>query len=382
MKITVKSVNKTAPNMEIDVEKSDTILQVKEKIQVANPDWDASTQKLICAGKILQNTKTVEESALKETDFLVVIPGKKAAAAATPAAAPAAATTTTSSAAAEGASAENTNSTNASADGSSAATAATNNNSAPLAAPAVSTSEEANRAIDQLVEMGFPREQCQLALRASFGNPDRAVEYLMTGEIPDVDAVMGQAAQAAAAAGGQGTAAAPAAGGAAAPAAGNMDSTAFPSMSGGGEDELYDDNGVEGGDDPMGGMEGMDMGQLQAMLQQNPQMMQAMIGEMVRDNPEMAQQLASNPQAFMQLLGQMGGGAGGMPPGAGGAPGAEGGAAPPGQVRIALSPEDQAAVERLEQLGFPRAAVVQAYIAADKNEELAANLLFDMGDDL
>lgn len=52
-----------------------------------------------------------------------------------------------------------------------------------------------------------------------------------------------------------------------------------------------------------------------------------------------------------------------------------------GQIQIQLTPEDQAAVERLEQLGFPRAAVVQAYMAAEKNEELAANLLFDMGDD-
>ena len=53
-----------------------------------------------------------------------------------------------------------------------------------------------------------------------------------------------------------------------------------------------------------------------------------------------------------------------------------------GQLQVNLTPEDQAAVERLEQLGFPRVAVVQAYMAADKNEELAANLLFDMGDDL
>lgn len=49
-----------------------------------------------------------------------------------------------------------------------------------------------------------------------------------------------------------------------------------------------------------------------------------------------------------------------------------------GQV-LRLSEEEMAAVDRLASMGFDRTEAAQAYIACDKNEELAANLLMDGG---
>eukprot|EP00439_Symbiodinium_sp_Y106_P026911 s1658_g3.t1 len=115
----------------------------------------------------------------------------------------------------------------------------------------------------------------------------------------------------------------------------------------------------------------------------NPEALQAMLPQILPEieaqDPAAAAairrdtQLRRNPIRYtiqgllLQMLAQQGG-MGGMPgmgPGGGGP-----------QV-IRLSEEENAAVERLAALGFDKEMAAQAYLACDKNEELAANFLFD-----
>jgi UV excision repair protein RAD23 len=109
------------------------------------------------------------------------------------------------------------------------------------------------------------------------------------------------------------------------------------------------------------------------MLASMPAPQRAQFAAQLGMSPEqmdgMMQMMAQMPPGQMeQLLGQagMGGGMGGM-----------GGADPPGVIR--LTEDEMAAVNRLMALGFSQQQAAQAYLACDKNETLAANLLFEGG---
>merc|ERR1712204_17774 len=60
--------------------------------------------------------------------------------------------------------------------------------------------------------------------------------------------------------------------------------------------------------------------------------------------------------------------------------GGGGGAHPAAPQLLRLTEEEMAAVDRLTEMGFDRTEAAQAFLACDKNEALAANLLMDSAD--
>ena len=73
------------------------------------------------------------------------------------------------------------------------------------------------------------------------------------------------------------------------------------------------------------------------------------------------------------LAGMGGGAAAGG--GAGAAAGGQPRGAPPGSIQV--TPEEMASINNLVSLGFSKGKAAEAFFACDKNEEMAANFLFE-----
>ncbi|OSX66108.1 hypothetical protein POSPLADRAFT_1131594 [Postia placenta MAD-698-R-SB12] len=379
MKITVKTLQQKV--FQIDADGSDTVVDLKQKIQ-ENQGHAVESQKLIYSGKILPDSKTIESCEIKEKDFLVLMPKPAPAASTSAAAAPSPAPPTPAPAAVDAPVVPTTPSTPASAPQPPNAPLLTPAQATPVSTPAERAFGDSNSfltgdalqsTIQNMMEMGFEREQVMRALRASFNNPDRAVEYLFNGIPAHLEAAAAAPQpQAQPAAAGN----APAAPQAAAPAppapVSNAPQNLFQLAQQQQQQQQQHHPGAGAGLGAGAGA-GIDMAnlqnhpqvqQLRELIMQNPALAQPLIQQLAASNPQLAQLFAQNPEALLQLLG--GGddleGEGGLPPGA--------------QV-VHVTEEEQAAIQRLEALGFPRQAVIEAYFACDKNEELAANYLFD-----
>lgn len=379
MKIAARPLKGEAFDVEVDPE--ETVDALKKKIAELKPEFPAELQKLIFAGKILVDGTAVKEYGIKESDFVVVMVAKAkppAGAAPAPAAAASAPSEPTPMAVDQGAAAP----APAPADG-----------SVPVnyeaAASTLVTGGAMEGTVTQLCDMGFPREQVEQCLRAAFNNPDRAVEYLMSG----IPAGLMQAEQPppgeAPAGGAPPAATSPPAG---APAGG---ATAFPQMGGGTPFPAMPTGGGGGGGGGEGGG-GSDalaelrahpqFEQLRAVVQRNPQALNQVLQSLAATHPQLLQQITQNQEEFVRMLQEPAGGGGQDPVAAmlAAAQAAQGGGGmpqglPPGAVQIELNEAERASIERMMGLGFDRQACLEAFLACDRNEEVAANYLFEHG---
>ena len=432
MKILIKSL--AGGNFHLDAELSDTIGNIKSKIQ-KEQGHAPELQKIIFSGKILTDDKTVADCNIKEKDFLVVMVSKpklakpastttSAASTSVPAAdkpsvatsaAPAAAAAATEAAkttdAAAAASSTDASTTNSTAAAESTTTSSTTEPSSSNSGSSGSflTGGALDSAMQSMVEMGFEREQVQRAMRAAFNNPDRAVEYLMTG-IPEHLANPPAAAQppssgagqqtpvaAAASGGAPATPAAPAAGGGggagarvpATPAtpspagrAGNLFEAAAAAQqagrggaagagAGGAGSGAAAGGGAGGllGEDDGSGEQVIDLGnpamlaQLQQLVQQNPAALQPLVQAIAQSNPQLAEAMNHDPQGVLSLL-------------AGGAAGAAG-----DEMELPtlaeLSEEDRTSVEQIVAMGIPESKAIESYFMCGKNVEMAVQYYFE-----
>ena len=169
------------------------------------------------------------------------------------------------------------------------------------------------------------------ALTASFNNPDRAVEYLLTG-IPPSLVNEGSAAPAAQDA---------------PPASDNAPST--PAQAAAAVAAAVEGGGgaAENPADPLAFLRNQDeFQQMKRLLQQNPSMLNALLQHIGQSNPELLQVISQNQEAFIRMINEPEGGSpGGGGGGSGGRPGGGENLGESGVIQV--SPQDKEAIERV-----------------------------------
>ncbi|XP_042462499.1 ubiquitin receptor RAD23d-like isoform X3 [Zingiber officinale] len=423
MKIFVKTLKGT--NFEIDVKPEDTVAEVKKFIETSQGKtvYPAEQQMLIHQGKILKDNTTLDENKVSENSFLVIMlsktkasssgassttkaPANQTPAVPTPVVSPSqtpettlpmvpasspvpTATTTPAPAAAPVPTATTTPAPAA------ASVPIATTTPAPAAAPVTThlsqgfmvasyqCNSEADaydqaasnlvagstleQTIQQIIDMGggtWDRDTVVRALRAAYNNPERAVEYLYSGIPEQIEPAP--------------AARSPESGQATNPPPVQAPQPVEPPVPSGLPNanplDLFPQGLPNLGSNVAGGnldflRNSPQFRALQALVQANPQILQPMLQELGKQNPQIMRLIQEHQGEFLQLLNEPAEGteasgildqlAGGMP------------------QSLSVTPEEREAIERLEAMGFNRALVLQVFFACNKNEELAANYLLD-----
>ncbi|XP_078141871.1 RAD23 homolog A, nucleotide excision repair protein b [Centroberyx gerrardi] len=435
--ITLKTLQQQTFKIEIDPEL--TVKALKEKIEEerGKDTFPAAGQKLIYAGKILNDDTALGEYKIDEKNFVVVMvtkpkpatppqaapqptpqpapapaPSSAPASAPAPAPAPVPASTqvpstpthtvpaptpapapnaTQSVPPSEAPAPENVPSVSLEAN------APPDTNTAPSSAPASTglvdelglleeaasilvTGQAYENLVSEIMSMGYEREQVIAALRASYNNPDRAVEYLLMGipaepaDLPPQELIRQSVPS-------NPPAPAPVPAPASAPAAPTPTPAPAPATHRPQQTPAASNTGpVPASQPPSAGGGLVSSGnpleflrnqpqfqQMRQIIQQNPALLPALLQQLGRDNPQLLQQITQHQERFVQMLNE-------PRPGDTGGEGAEAQGSPHTNY-IQVTPQEKEAIERLKALGFPEGLVIQAYFACEKNENLAANFL-------
>ncbi|MBN3316972.1 ZN462 protein, partial [Atractosteus spatula] len=231
------------------------------------------------------------------------------------------------------------------------------------ATSALVTGQSYENMVTEIMSMGYEREQVVAALRASFNNPDRAVEYLLTG-IPAereshtvADPVMPQVGTPSSITG----------------------SLSSPSTTGSVQptpttEDLPMNYLIVFLANPLEFLRNQpQFQQMRQIIQQNPSLLPALLQQIGRENPQLLQQISSHQEQFIQMLNEP------AQEVAGQGVVAEAGGGHMNYIQV--TPQEKEAIERLKALGFPEGLVIQAYFACEKNENLAANFLLQQNFD-
>ncbi|KAL5969353.1 UV excision repair protein rhp23 [Taenia solium] len=336
MQLTFKTLKQTTFTLE--VEESDLVGDVKEKIKKSRPnDFGESKLKLICSGKVLEDDKSLSDYKVTDKNFVVVMaqivkppketlpePIKKSEVCAVPPENPGASAPPPVPAPPPPSDA--------------AASAAPSN---PSDSNDLLTGETLESAIRNMIEMGFERVKVEQALRMSFNNPERAVEYLISGNLPEEVSEQPAPQDQPVATPQQGI---------------GFDPESLRNLS---SEEVY----------PI--LAQVPQFQQLRALRGNPQLLSQFIQQLSVSYPDVVRAIHANENGFLDFInsdGEETNQESDQP-------------RPPTQHIIRLTEQEKTAIERLKALGFSEDEVIQAYFACDKNEELAANLLLSDNQD-
>lgn len=432
-------------------------MSIKQQLSTLK-GWNVDHQKLIFAGKVLSNEQTIENAKIKPKDFLVSMVSKpKKVSSSKPEAnsstehapttnetpvptsteTPAIETTPNTLALSDPpAPASNAPTSNAPASNaptSDAQLASTTTTSEPIALPSETNTllsgETLRLAKSQMIEMGFDSVQVDRAMRASFNNPDRAVEYLFNGIpegiLPDplgtstpIPPDLGSVGSGTGTVSGTGVNTGASTGVNTGVNSNPGESTALPSgtipdaplrsnlfeaaaaIRNGETTETSGRTGQFGGQLNRDGTEVLDLSnptvldQLRVLAEQNPTALEPLIQAVRAQHATLGEALASNPAQVLRLLAQVSrspsnshasqsrasrssSAEGQTEEGAEG----EGEGDERASENVSLTSADRANLSTMIEMGVPATVALEVYVACGKQVELAVSYYFEHPED-